>query len=168
MVGRLLSVGYHIFRCELLVPGRVNLQFVSQNIETKGECISIGLMSRRDTQKDGLAHVAPFIIWPCLISMWWVPKIGVPPKWMVKIMDNLIKMDDLGVPLFFGNTHVQFQGINKNFDLGGLFPPPRDAGGNGKGLGRHFPLPKNGGKSSLWSLASWKGTTPNLDLLQVL
>ncbi len=29
------------------------------------------------------------------------PKIGVkPPKWMVKIMENPIKMDDLGVPLF--------------------------------------------------------------------
>ena len=29
------------------------------------------------------------------------PKIGgKPPKWMVKIMENLIKMDDLGVPLF--------------------------------------------------------------------
>ena len=29
------------------------------------------------------------------------PKIGGnPPKWMVKIMENPIKMDDLGVPLF--------------------------------------------------------------------
>ena len=29
------------------------------------------------------------------------PKIGVfPPIWMVKIMENPIKMDDLGVPLF--------------------------------------------------------------------
>ena len=30
------------------------------------------------------------------------PKIGggFPPKWMVKIMENPIKMDDLGVPLF--------------------------------------------------------------------
>ena len=29
------------------------------------------------------------------------PKIGGKnPKWMVKIMENLIKMDDLGVPLF--------------------------------------------------------------------
>ena len=28
------------------------------------------------------------------------PKIGgiYPPKWMVKIMENHIKMDDLGVP----------------------------------------------------------------------
>ena len=27
------------------------------------------------------------------------PKIGgKPPKWMVKIMENPIKMDDLGVP----------------------------------------------------------------------
>ena len=25
---------------------------------------------------------------------------GGPPKWMVKIMENPIKMDDLGVPLF--------------------------------------------------------------------
>ena len=33
----------------------------------------------------------------------WVfhPKIGVkPPKWMVKIMENPIKIHDLGVPLF--------------------------------------------------------------------
>ena len=30
------------------------------------------------------------------------PKIARfdPPKWMVKIMENPIKMDDLGVPLF--------------------------------------------------------------------
>ena len=33
--------------------------------------------------------------------VWVFPKIGVfPPKWMVKIMENPIKMDDLGVPLF--------------------------------------------------------------------
>ena len=38
------------------------------------------------------------------------PKIGGKhPKWMVKIMENLIKMDDLGgggVPPIFGNTHM--------------------------------------------------------------
>jgi len=28
------------------------------------------------------------------------------PRWMVKIMENPIKMDDLGVPLFFGNIHI--------------------------------------------------------------
>ena len=37
------------------------------------------------------------------------PKIGgKPPKWMVKIMENPIKMDDLGgktTPIF-GNTHL--------------------------------------------------------------
>ena len=32
---------------------------------------------------------------------------GKPPKWMVKIMENPIKIDDLGVPLLFGNTHLQ-------------------------------------------------------------
>ena len=37
------------------------------------------------------------------------PKIGVkPPKWMVKIMDNPIKMDDLGgKPTIFGNIHIE-------------------------------------------------------------
>ena len=44
------------------------------------------------------------------------PKIGVvfiPPKWMVKIMENLIKMDDLGgKPTIFGNIQVtsEFRG----------------------------------------------------------
>ncbi len=29
------------------------------------------------------------------------------PKWMVKIMENPIKMDDLGVStIIFGNTHI--------------------------------------------------------------
>ena len=37
------------------------------------------------------------------LLIWVFPKIGVSmgiPKWMVKIMENPIKMDDLGVPLF--------------------------------------------------------------------
>ena len=29
------------------------------------------------------------------------------PKWMVKIMENPVKMDDFGVPLFYGNTQKQ-------------------------------------------------------------
>jgi len=32
------------------------------------------------------------------------PKIGVPQNgWFI---ENPIKIDDLGVPLFFGNTHI--------------------------------------------------------------
>ena len=35
------------------------------------------------------------------------PKIGgTPPKWMVKIRENPIKMDDLGGTTIFGNTHI--------------------------------------------------------------
>ena len=35
------------------------------------------------------------------------PKIGgKPPKWMVKIMENPIKMDDLGVPLFLETLRI--------------------------------------------------------------
>jgi len=33
------------------------------------------------------------------------------PKWMVKIMENPIKMDDLGgKPTIFGNTHMYLSG----------------------------------------------------------
>ena len=41
--------------------------------------------------------------------MWVFPKIGgKPPKWMVKIRENPIRIDDLGgnTPIF-GNTHVK-------------------------------------------------------------
>ena len=37
------------------------------------------------------------------------PKIGVgkPPKWMVKIMENPVNIDDLGgKPTIFGNIHI--------------------------------------------------------------
>ena len=35
------------------------------------------------------------------------PKIGVfPPKWMVKMMENPTKMDDLGGTLIFGKTRM--------------------------------------------------------------
>ena len=41
------------------------------------------------------------------LHMGGTPKIGgKTPKWMVKIMENPIKMDDLGVPLIFGNIHI--------------------------------------------------------------
>ena len=35
-------------------------------------------------------------------SLWGFPKIGVPQNGRF-IIENPIKMDDLGVPLFFGN-----------------------------------------------------------------
>ena len=40
------------------------------------------------------------------------PKIGVvnPPKWMVYFMENPIKMDDLGVPLFL-DTPISYSYI---------------------------------------------------------
>ena len=41
--------------------------------------------------------------------LWVFPtKEGKPPKWMVKIMENPIKMDDLGgFPPIFGNKHLK-------------------------------------------------------------
>ena len=36
-----------------------------------------------------------------------VSKNSGTPKWMVKIMENPIKMDDLGgFPIIFGTTHI--------------------------------------------------------------
>ena len=41
------------------------------------------------------------------IAIWVFPKIGVfPPKWMVKIMENPVKLDDLGGTTIFGNIHI--------------------------------------------------------------
>ena len=40
-----------------------------------------------------------YIIYMC-VYMGVSKNRGGPPKWMVKIMENPIKMDDLGVPLF--------------------------------------------------------------------
>ena len=31
---------------------------------------------------------------------------GKTPKWMVKIMENPIKMDDFGGTIIFGNIHI--------------------------------------------------------------
>ena len=39
---------------------------------------------------------------------------GGPPKWMVKIMENPIKMDDLGVPLFLETPKCFFFRFSKN------------------------------------------------------
>ena len=54
------------------------------------------------------------------IYIWMFPKIGVyTPKWMVKIMENPIRRDDLEGPLFFGNTHIYiyFFWIDQMFSL---------------------------------------------------
>ena len=58
------------------------------------------------------------------MNRWAVSKIGffLPPKWMVKIMENLIKMDDLGgKPPYFRkhpNIFVVFVGSFECFDVG--------------------------------------------------
>ena len=50
----------------------------------------------------------------CKRDIWVFPKIGgFPPKWMVKIMENPIKMDDLGGPPLFLETPIFFWGGEK-------------------------------------------------------
>jgi len=39
------------------------------------------------------------------IHIWVFPKIGIPQNGWFR-MENPVKMDDLGVPLFFGNIHI--------------------------------------------------------------
>ena len=71
----------------------------------------------RDTEIGGLPVGSPAEKNPAVGSRWkwhgfvngdWTKNRGVyPPKWMVKRMDNPIKMDDLGgVPPIFGNTQM--------------------------------------------------------------
>ena len=43
-----------------------------------------------------------------------VSKNSGTPKWMVKIMENPIKMDDLGVPLFSEKSIFERSHISKN------------------------------------------------------
>ena len=52
-------------------------------------------------------------------AKWMFPKIGVfPPKWMVKIMENPINMDDLGgKPTIFGNTQMGLTFQKRNLEL---------------------------------------------------
>ena len=51
------------------------------------------------------------------MQIWVFPKIGVfPPKWMVKIMENPIKMDDLGVPLF-SETPIYYDILRLNCNV---------------------------------------------------
>ena len=41
---------------------------------------------------------------------------GGPPKWMVKIMENPIKMDDLGTPIFGNDIYgLTFEGLSYHF-----------------------------------------------------
>ena len=48
------------------------------------------------------------------------PKIGgKPPNWMVKIMENPIKMDELGIPLFL-ETPILFDGFQILPNIGSL------------------------------------------------
>ena len=83
-------------------------------------------------KKKLIGNVQRFFEWitPPKMNVW-IPKIDalylymgvsknrgiLPPKWMVKKMENPIKMDDLGVPLFLENTHIDMF----PFPFGGLF-----------------------------------------------
>ena len=51
------------------------------------------------------------------------------PKWMVKIMENLIKMDDLGGrPTSFGNIHMLFLEFSTPRKLTWNLPGPSSLG----------------------------------------
>ena len=57
------------------------------------------------TAMTGVTTVMMFYSFGC-----WTENRGGPPKWMVKIMENPIKMDDLGVPYHYFWKHP-FEGI---------------------------------------------------------
>jgi len=46
-------------------------------------------------------------LWPYSLIHWVFPKGVYTPKWMVYLVENPIKMDDLGgYPPIFGNIHM--------------------------------------------------------------
>ena len=47
---------------------------------------------------------------------------GGTPKWMVKIMENPIKIDDLGVPLFSETSIYSFQVFPVEISTGTVMP----------------------------------------------
>ena len=58
-------------------------------------------LSLTGTTAQGLGPVKPILpTWKLTCDMGASENRGGPPKWMVKIMENPIKMDDLGVPKF--------------------------------------------------------------------
>ena len=82
-------------------------------------------------------------------NVWVFPKIrGKSPKWMVKIMENPIKMDDLeGKPTIFGNSHLATEILNLN-DLrrfwGSGFPKQKPPFGvTNRRVGGRYKLPKS-------------------------
>ena len=61
-------------------------------------------MQKKPTKTISLSRCCGMLPWDTRSKWrcrWMFPKIGgKPPKWMVKIMESPIKLDDLGVPLF--------------------------------------------------------------------
>ena len=50
--------------------------------------------------------IANLCMYVCIYIYMGVSKNRGTPKWMVFFMENPIKVDDLGVPLFFGNIQI--------------------------------------------------------------
>ena len=73
-----------------------------ENLDLEVPCGSSGSVTWGDDvdqpcSNKGLSFIYKYT---CILQMGVSKNRGGPPKWMVKIMENPIKMDDLGVPLF--------------------------------------------------------------------
>ena len=103
---RALKNHIHLCYSSLCFP-HIHPRHISGENSTSPACLrptvqrSQSLPKAEEKWRDLDAKKSPEIKKQRIRNIWVFPKIGgFPPKWMVKIMENPIKMDDLGVPLF--------------------------------------------------------------------
>ena len=127
--------------------------FRSQQLLWKSSSIKVPFSSNRNCYCDPLFQQPQLLLWsPFSVDViyinlytWVFPKIGVPQnEWF--IMENPIKMDDLGVPLFL-ETSIYFCGSTTQTK-------------KGRGA-KELPKPPPG---NFWALSQWLVRYPRGDL----
>ena len=77
-------------------------------VEFHTDCIATGIHLKAEGGNQGAEDTSGFLQLLRCINYMGVSKNRGTPKWMVKIMENPMKMDDLGLPLFLETPIYQW------------------------------------------------------------